>query len=51
MKTHFALLAVMAMTVTGCGSTLEEDAGLRTTVEAQQLEDQLQTINNQQTQM
>lgn len=51
MKAPMTLLAVIVLTVTGCGSTLEEDAGLRATVEAQQLEDQLQSINDQQTRM
>lgn len=50
MNPYIALLAVLALSAIGCGSTADEDASIRATVEAQQLEDQLQALSRQQTQ-
>lgn len=42
------VLIALVLSVTGCGSAADDDAVLRATVEAEQLQDQLQAMNENQ---
>lgn len=44
-RSYYTLLTILVLTVTGCGSASEKDASLRASVEAEQLQHQLQVLN------